>query len=624
MRPARARSVALTTAAALSLLLAGCVSLPTSGSVHVVTPPPESGGLSQPNVITMDPIPPGPNFTPKEIVSGFLAASGASKAVAKEYLTPLFAGEWQPSPRPHVIDSVPNVTQLPVLSHVTGGQATDQVTVTSQHLETLASAGEDEPGTLTVSQGRSPYTFKFELTKLRHSGWRIDGIHDEFGKSKDTLLLLTESDFQRDYLPLDLYFPATTVSALVPSPVYISATHGELGVRQLVNGLTSVQPWLYRAVRTAFPGHAPVSVQVHGSEAVVDFGGKIGNFPQTRLDELEAELVWTLTNSPYAGVSTGIRSVLLQMKHSSAFLVQSDFLHSAPPSVTGPLYYQTLSQAGQPQLNMAKIVSTGPRGVTVESRSRLALLPPSFGRGPFSAIAVSPPSSSFPPTFAGCRGKEVYFATLIGDSQPLPPLTLQSPCTSLSWDNQRDLWITAGREVFVVNETLTGPRSIPATIAPEPISSSDVYGSISVSPDGARVAMIVKNATGTGVYVTAISKVAESKTEKTSRLVYLGQGNQVLTVGPDLVDPVALSWRDADHLLVLDRRHGDSQLYDVPLDGGQSAPVPTPPDAVSVTANGSVVAVGTEHQGHVSLKISRNLDGIWRQLTVGSTPVYPG
>ncbi len=614
----------MTALAALSLLLAGCVSLPTGGTVRVATPPPESGGLSLPNVITMDPIPPGPNFTPREIVSGFLAAGGASKAVAKQYLTPAFAADWHPSPHPHVIDSVPDVTQLPVLSHVTGGQETDQVTVTSQHLETLASAGEDEPGTLTVGQGHSPYTFKFELTKLRHSGWRIDGIHDEFGKSKDSLLLLTESDFQRDYLPLDLYFPAKTVSALVPSPVYISATHGELGVQQLVNGLTAVQPWLYRAVGTAFPRGTPFSVQVHGSEAVVDFGGKVSNLDQARLDELEAQLVWTLTNSPYSPASTGIRSVLLQLKHSSPFLVQSDFLRWAPPSVTGELYYQALGESGQPQLYTAKIASTGPRGVTVDSRLRLPLLPPSFGRGLFNAIAVSPPSSSFPPTFAACRGKEVYFATLMGESQPLQPLTLQSPCTSLSWDNQRELWVTAGSAVFVVTETLTGPRSIPATISPTQISSSDTYSSISVSPDGARVAMIVKSATSTSVYVTAISKVAESKTKKASRLVYLGQGNEALTVGPDLVDPVALSWRDADHLLVLDRRHGESQLYDVPLDGGQSTSVPTPPDAVSVTANGSIVAIGTERQGHVSLKISRDLDGIWRQLAVGSSPAYPG
>ncbi|HET9893615.1 MAG TPA: LpqB family beta-propeller domain-containing protein [Streptosporangiaceae bacterium] len=635
MRPVLARPAALIAGAAISLLLAGCVSLPTSGTVRVGNSRSDGGGLAQSNVIVMDPIPPSPQFTPRQIVRGFLSASGVSAAVAKEYLTPAFAATWHPRRLVRVIDSVPDVNQLPVPSHLTGGRPTDQVTVNSRHLQTLASGGVAEPGRLTLVQGGSPYTFTFDLTKLRKSGWRIYGIRDQSGKPVDTLLL-TESDFQRDYLPVNLYFPATTQPALVPSPVYISATAGELGVQQLVNGLTSVRPdrqnWLYRAVKTAFPRDAHLSVQVRGSTAIVDVGGIAAGMDPATLGQMEAQLVWTLTSSPYsASTITGIRAVQLQMKHSSAFLVPDSFSRWAPPRVTGSLYYQTLDPSGQPQLYIAKVVSDGTPGTTVKSRLPLPLLPHDVGRGFFSAIAVSPspPNSSFSTTLAACRGKKVYVVTLTGGSQPLQPFTLQSPCTSLSWDDKGELWVTAGSGIFVVTEYPTGPQIIPVSIAPGQISTSDTYSSIAVSPDGVRVALIVKSATGSSAYVTAISKVVvkagvSNKKQKTGTLVYLGQGDQILTVGPDLVDPAALSWYDANHLLVLDRRHGGSQLYEVPLDGDQSTSVPTPPGAISVTSNGTIVAVGTERQGRVSLKVAHGLEGLWRQLSPGSSPVYPG
>ena len=47
--------------------------------------------------------------------------------------------------------------------------------------------------------------------------------------------------------------------------------------------------------------------------------------------------------------------------------------------------------------------------------------------------------------------------------------------------------------------------------------------------------------------------------------------SSTVIIGPALTDPIALSWYDADHLVVLSR----SQLYEVPVNGG--APIPAGP-----------------------------------------------
>ena len=150
------------------------------------------------------------------------------------------------------------------------------------------------------------------------------------------------------------------------------------------------------------------------------------------------------------------------------------------------------------------------------------------------------------------------------------------------------------------------------------IAGSARFVSLKVAPDGLRVAMIVRRNKGASVYVSAITK------KKNSSLIYLAQGGPVLTAGPDLVDPIAVTWWDSDHLLVLDRRHDVSQLYEVPLNGGQSTRVlSTPAGAVSVAANGSFIAVGTQGssgRGRPGALVSKGLDGSWIRVANGSTP----
>jgi hypothetical protein len=619
------RLAPLVAGVAVTLALAGCVNLPTG-----IKGLPEAANGDQGAVI-LTPVPPGEAWQPKEIVTGFLAAAGAeagdpsSLQVAREYLTTTYAQQWKPSPAATIIDDTPVLTSIPISSHVTGGQSSDQVTLTSQHLESLVSANANEAGSILASQDKAPYVFDFDL--VQQSGrWRIGGITGPGGVSADSVLLLTNSDFLRDYEPRNLYFPAIGAShTLVPFPVYVPDQGGSFGIKQLVDGLTSLPPaqsdWLYRAVTTAFPRGTKVDTQLpaHSNQAVVELPASVARAGPAALARMEAQLVWTLTNAPYSAGS-GIGSVELQIGGKSMPLLPSRFASWVPSAPTSPLYFQTSTQSGEPQLSSVVSQSQARKqGPTYATE----VLPNGMGRGPLTAVAVSPPSPDRPggtPNFAGCRGKTVYVEPLLLDAD-LTTQTLPSDCTSLSWDDNGNLWVAAGSSVFRITPTSAGLAEDFVTI-PASGLAQDTFSSVRVAPDGVRVAMIANDKSAPSVIVTSISHQKHN-----SSLVYLARSQQFVTLASSLTDPVEVSWWGPDHLLVLNKEGSRNQLYEVPLNGGQPTPVPTPAHAVSLTANGSNLAVGIGGLPGVSLpsvRFSRDLGGVWHVLAGASTPCYPG
>jgi hypothetical protein len=99
----------------------------------------------------------------------------------------------------------------------------------------------------------------------------------------------------------------------------------------------------------------------------------------------------------------------------------------------------------------------------------------------------------------------------------------------------------------------------------------------------------------------------------------------VLPLAPNLTRPAALTWYDADNLIVLDNASSGSTLSEVPVDGQYaSTPQPAPAGAVSITAHGAMNALvaGIEHG---TLSVSTGLEAPWQPLGVhGQYPAYPG
>src|SRR5947208_15466693 len=98
--PIMASGARLAAAAGLaSILLASCATFPTSGAPQPANAQQSTGSSAEQNVPKSIPVPPEPDWTPQQVVQGFLAASAAYAGdhsvgpVARQYL---YKARWRP------------------------------------------------------------------------------------------------------------------------------------------------------------------------------------------------------------------------------------------------------------------------------------------------------------------------------------------------------------------------------------------------------------------------------------------------------------------------------------------------------------------------------------------------
>ncbi len=225
---------------------------------------------------------------------------------------------------------------------------------------------------------------------------------------------------------------------------------------------------------------------------------------------------------------------------------------------------------------------------------------------PLSDIAVEPDEGSL----AGLSQdrKTVYIGDLSRDA-PLSGQRLGGIIfTSLSWDRQGYLWVASASTVWML---LPGAGS--QEINPKSVQPRDHLTDFRVAPDGVRVAMIVQvPGGGSQVLLAAITH--------TSRLV--ASIGDTVAIGAQISAPQDLTWYDADHLIVLTHPGAQAQLVEIPLNGGQPRPIATLPGTISVTSDGTELAVGLSNG---NLAVSPGLDAPWQPVPMaGSSPAYPG
>jgi lipoprotein LpqB-like beta-propeller protein/sporulation and spore germination protein len=622
-------------AAACALMLgagvAACATVPTSGSISVSSLH-DSGGSGQTGV-QIEPVPPGRAWNPQQIVSGFLAASASPKysaagarpdySVARRYLTKAYSRRWRPGWAATIIDSpttVPN--HVPAKGPIPTGPQGASIRVTGQHLATLQATGKYQPGSIVVAPTSTQFLFALEQVAGQ---WRIDDVEKD-GKQAPTLLLLTQPDFDRDYQPRNLYFygPGKDASALVPEPVYIPQQAGSRGIVEglvgaLLNPPRGRRNWLHKAVTTAFPpGTVQIgNPQVSGGLAVVNLGGAAAKAPRDQRLRMEAQLYWSLTYSPYpAQTPNPITSVLLKVNGQQVSpLSSSAYSRYLPQGVGTPLYYQVPGEQARPAVVM----------LPSDSRPVSVPVPTALGDATFAHVAVSTAEVGSA-VVAGCRGKAVY---LLPQSRRGVVITrsLPSGCTSLSWDVHGNLWVATESQIFEIPGAGSRPPASPTLLPVQvPKYPHGKFLALRVAPDGVRVALIVHAGSATTIQVAAISKLSD--------ITYLAQERQMLPVGPDIAHPIALTWQNPDHLLVLGQQGATrTVLYQVPLDGAKSTEVPTPGGVMSVAAGLQanrqrvVVAIAPPTDitpGKIEMSTTDLSNPDWRLQVKGITPVFPG
>ncbi len=304
---------------ALSLLISGCASLPTSGSVEKVG---EQGGLPGDTSIDVAPAPPVPGGSPEVILAGFLAATSAATAdgydVARLYLTPAAGTNWDPNAGLTIFDSEghpPVVTQnSAVLSAPVVGR--------------LSPDGHYAAGL------ERDFTHNFAMIEI-NGEWRID--------NPGVGVLISRYAFERTYRATPVHFLDRTGTRTVIENVYLPAR--SLSPRAAVQALLrGPSPWLRPAVLTVIPAEArstAASVAVSGDGvAEVSLGSLITTLSDDQRVQLAAQVLWTLASFPTV---RGMRIVVngetfpIRGQDADGVLRFASFQNYRPPTGTTPI-----------------------------------------------------------------------------------------------------------------------------------------------------------------------------------------------------------------------------------------------------------------------------------------------
>ena len=641
---ARAWRYCLLTAAVAAL--AGCVGMPNNGPATEFTASPPS---SQPNndFIGLFPSAPTPGASPGQIVQGFLVASAnypTYAGLADEYLGASAAKTYNPVDLTVLSDfSLTKQSLEQTAGHHDVSRATVQ---TEGTVRTTFGSSPQGQYFWPESQTARPSAYTFDLVKV-NGQWRITN-------PPHSRMLLFE-DFQYYYQTRDLYFfDAATGSMLVPNSVFVPLGSDEqLLVAGLVGALS--QPpnplWLGDATQSAFPQSKVLNVSVDGATATVNLGGAIVHATTKTLQEVSAQLIWTLTSS--ASAPGAIHSVVLELNGQpwispgpdppcpggpspTAFQTLAAYQCYNPfPSVARSFYYvnggQAWSRCGTETQalkgSIGSIVPLAGRSGAFSNpdcasssqylpESQASQTPPQpSSMGQLAMASVSPDGKYLAVVPPGRDA--VYVVTLPGSATSFPKTARLSTTgiAALSWDRTDDLWVVAqGGSIYMLQPT--GKGSIPV------IYSGGTITDLSVAPDGIRVALVVQNGSRRELEVAAISQPASSQGTKPSSPISLHLTSGTL-LAPELTRPVSLAWYDTDDLIALNAPSGGNALWEVPVDGQSAIPVVTPRGAASITAGGSAdVLVAGLVGGH--LAVSPGLEGPWQQLAnPGQDPAYP-
>jgi hypothetical protein len=634
---------------AVAASLAGCVGMPNSGSPVTFGATPQ-GTPSDFGFIGAIPAGPAPKWTPSEIVAGFLNANASVsyptyEDVAKEYLVSAAANSWNPTWSVQVVDKI-NPPRADIQRD--GKHATVDVTGTVQ-------ASFDGSGQYVgAQQGGAPgVNQQFHLVKV-NGLWRITNPLPQ-GR------LLTEPDFAAVYRPQDLYFFDSFGQVLVPDSVFVPAgTSPNSLVTNLVRALLAdpQSKWLEAQTGptppalTAFLPHTNINVTIDGTTVTVNLTGPGATASTNTLEQISAQLVWTLTGQE----STPIQAVELEVNGQpwippsapcpdaggqSQGPAQKQAMYSCynpyPTVASTSFYYVAHGQAwsrcaAESQVTEGSISSvvavfgrTGAAkldqacGTPVQASSQTMPPPQPRSVPALSRVAVSPGNQYAAGVSADGKTVDVWAS---GGTKPTNSITT-SGVTAVSWDRSGYLWLAQDGTIWAVPQTSNSGSG-----SPIPNGFNGKIIGMGIAPDGVRVAAITQTASGRTLELAAIDHGGPASGQRENPTTRTATGPSSIgppvQLGPNITDPIALTWYDADNLLVLDGMGNGSALWEVPMDGQPASKLPgVLPGAISITWDGpnNALVLGLAGGG---LQVSASLEGPWQPLGAGGqNPVFP-
>lgn len=255
----------------LCLLLAGCVSLPTSGQIH---PGPVLGDETADTAPVFLPRGPTKGDSPAGIVAGFLDAMQANPlttSVARKFLADSAATAWNPE--------AATIIYAERSFDIDG----NEVRVSLDDVARLDRRG----SWLGREKGPDALELHFRVTK-EHGQWRV--------VNPPSALVIPETYFESRFKRYDLFFFDKTAQVLVPEPVYLPS--GMQTPTLLVSGLLKGPAQDLLGVERSFiPASTEVDLSVPVSEngtVEVPLSDEVLDLDEADLRMVSAQLAWTL------------------------------------------------------------------------------------------------------------------------------------------------------------------------------------------------------------------------------------------------------------------------------------------------------------------------------------------
>ncbi|MEV7525522.1 LpqB family beta-propeller domain-containing protein [Streptomyces sp. NPDC091371] len=610
--PRSARTVRLCALGAVALLAAGCASMPTHGEIRQV-----QGSQGVDSQVRVFGVPPADKAGPAEIVKGFLEAMTSDDPqleTARKYLTEDAAKSWKPGSTVTVLKS--GLSRSPV----TGEKDPDgpRWKVTGEKLATV-----DERSAYQPETGGGQYEWFLQLVQEKESRqWRI--------ATPPKSLVLSESDFQRIYMPVNKYYFAG--GSLVADPVYVRQradpdSRMDPTTQTVQSLLAGPSNWLAPVVESSFPTGTELregtkSLSYDGQKPLrVPLNEKAENVTQPQCRKMATQLLYTVKDL------TGSRLDQVELLRADGKTSLCSVDEVAARTIAGrprtPEYQYFVD-------NEKRLVRMKLDGVNEDQQARPEQVP-----GPLStpvAFKVSSAAVTYDERRAAVvsdDGHGLYVVQLAGTGvMPQQPVltsrgTGTDTLTAPSWDAAGDLWVADQDPQHPGLWRVPGGSGVPEKVQVAGLDGRKIT-SLKASADGVRIALLLEQAGSRKTLWVGRIERPEGKggTEAVSV-------RELRPAAPQMADVTAMSWAPRGRLLVVGRESGGVvQARYMLADGSMVAA--SLPGATGLVA---VAVAVSEDEAKPKPVVGYSADGIvwlppgaqWRTVAAGGrAPVYPG
>lgn len=530
------------------LLLSGCVGLPSTSSVATGK---AVDTASDDEPLVVEPLSASAFDDPRQIATGFLKAQMSAHdghQVARTFLTAAAQNTWKPGSAVTVFSAETDM--------IATRPDTDQVRVSVPVVATISSDGH-------LQRAAQPTRRTIDFTvKETPSGWRLAGIPRELG------LWVSDDDVSRLYIRRSIYYPAAVGQNLVADPRWLPRQG--LATALARAALSEPPSWLAPAASRPFPDGTALSVDavpVADGVAQVDLTTPAGKADNAQRAAMWASMIATLEQAPEVRtLNLTVGSSRLETENLPNVVSSPDDVgYDAPTSAVPAVISRAGTYLAWTSPDASDAASGQDAGIAA-GRPKLPTVPPQWtllaaGQGGRQIAALSQDRTS---VRRWLNGTDITVPDVGHDL--LRPM----------FDARGWLW-TAGEadasdgdeapagdatgRVWVIDTAATGTRAQATALDVSWLGAQHVE-SLSLSPEGQRVALVLAQGEERRVVVAAVVRDAHG------RPVSLGAPHDVAAGATDVRD---VAWADPTSLALVGTIDGRRQIGLSVLDEGVQA-----------------------------------------------------